>query len=320
MTGLTKRERVVRTVAGEPVDRPPVCFWHHFAPRGSGMRLAEMTYDFFVRRFDLDIAKLMPDLRYPFPRRSIAQLDDWYLLDRFDRSRSRYVDEWVRAVRRLRVLVGDTVPIVVTVFSPLTEAMHFAARPELVLQHAAGHPAVIHGALAILAENLRQLCEAVIAAGSDGVFFALQGCTAQLMSVERYRELGRPYDLWALTGAADGWLNILHVHGERDLYFDEVLDYPVQVLSWSDRRAGPSLADAARRTEKCLMGGWDEFGPLTRGPEDAIRAEAEDAIRQTGGRRLILANGCSVPDDTDERWLAAARRLVDQLASTRQQA
>jgi uroporphyrinogen decarboxylase len=28
--------------------------------------------------------------------------------------------------------------------------------------------------------------------------------------------------------------------------------------------------------------------------------------------RLILANGCSVPDDTPEEWLHVARRLVDQ--------
>jgi uroporphyrinogen decarboxylase len=28
---------------------------------------------------------------------------------------------------------------------------------------------------------------------------------------------------------------------------------------------------------------------------------------------LILANGCSVPDDTPEEWLHAARQMVDNL-------
>jgi uroporphyrinogen decarboxylase len=37
------------------------------------------------------------------------------------------------------------------------------------------------------------------------------------------------------------------------------------------------------------------------------------ALAETKGRHLILANGCSVPDDTPERWLHAVRRLVDQL-------
>lgn len=315
MATMTKRERVQAALAGQAVDRPPVCFWHHFRPRGSGRRLAELTYEFFVRRFDLDIAKLMPDLRYPFPRRCVTDVEDWYLVDAIDFTRSRYGDEWVRAVRSLRHLAGPDVPIVVTVFSPLTQALYFAAQPELVLQHAAQHPAVVHGALAVLAENVRQHLERVIEAGADGIFFALQGCTAVAMSREQYRELGRPYDLLALRGAADGWLNIVHVHGDRDLFFDDVLDYPVGVLSWSDRRAGPSLREARQRTQKCLMGGWDEFGPLVRGPLEAIRAEALDALQQTGGRGLILANGCSVPDDTDERWLVAARRVVEELVA-----
>jgi uroporphyrinogen decarboxylase len=86
------------------------------------------------------------------------------------------------------------------------------------------------------------------------------------------------------------------------------------VLSWSDRLAGPSLREARSVTSKCLMGGWHEFGALSNGPVEAIRSEAEEALRQTGGRKFILANGCSVPDDTDEQWLVAGREIADSLA------
>jgi uroporphyrinogen decarboxylase len=96
-----------------------------------------------------------------------------------------------------------------------------------------------------------------------------------------------------------------------------MLDYPVQVLSWSDRLAGPSLREARGKTRKCLMGGWHEFGPLSNGPEEGILSEAQDALTQTGGRKFILANGCSVPDDTDERWLHAGREVVEQLEVAR---
>ena len=61
------------------------------------------------------------------------------------------------------------------------------------------------------------------------------------------------------------------------------------------------------------MGGWHEFGALSNGPEEKILEEARDAVAQTGGRKLILANGCSVPDETDERWLHYAREVVDDL-------
>jgi len=85
-------------------------------------------------------------------------------------------------------------------------------------------------------------------------------------------------------------------------------------MSWSDRLTGPSLREAMTLTDKCLIGGLDERGPLTHGGEREILQEMRDAIAQTGGRRLILANGCSVPDDTPEEWLHVARRLVDQLS------
>jgi uroporphyrinogen decarboxylase len=38
-----------------------------------------------------------------------------------------------------------------------------------------------------------------------------------------------------------------------------------------------------------------------------------DALQQTHGRRLILAPGCSVPDDCPDEWLRAARKAVDSL-------
>jgi uroporphyrinogen decarboxylase len=37
------------------------------------------------------------------------------------------------------------------------------------------------------------------------------------------------------------------------------------------------------------------------------------AVTKTKGRRLILANGCSIPDDNPEEWLHMARRMVDNL-------
>ena len=66
-------------------------------------------------------------------------------------------------------------------------------------------------------------------------------------------------------------------------------------------------------TDKCLMGGLWERGPLTHGGEMELENEIMAAIAEVKGRHLILANGCSVPDDVDEQWLGVARRLVDGL-------
>jgi uroporphyrinogen decarboxylase len=310
---MTRTERVRAAVQGEPVDRLPICFWHHFQPAGSGRKLAEATIRFFDETFDLDIAKVMPDLPYPFPHKSIQEPGDWRLLEPLDKERSRFFNQRVEAVQVLRDELGYDTPIIMTVFSPLTEAFYFTADRERFFAHAQESPAVVHEALSVIAQNLRDHIQDVIRAGADGVFLALQGCSTDVMSEAQYREFGRPYDLLALQGALNGWLNVLHIHGEKNLMFDAMLDYPVQVLSWSDRLAGPSLREARVLTSKCLMGGWHEFGALSNGPEEKILEEAQDAVAQTGGRKFILANGCSVPDETDERWLLYAREIVDEL-------
>ena len=310
---MTRTERVQAAVNGAEVDRVPVCFWHHFQPEGSGRAMAEATLRFFDEEFDLDIAKLMPDLPYPFPRHSIGQLNDWRLIEPIDSVSSRYFRERAEAVAILRDTLGFETPIVMTVFSPLAEAMYAARDRSQFLEHAREHPILMHEVLSTIAENLARHIRDMILVGADGIFFSVQGATRDVMSETEYREFGRPYDLIALREAANGWLNILHIHGENDLYFDQLLDYPVQVLSWSDRIAGPSLREARVMTSKCLMGGWNEFGALHKGPVDQIAAEAKDALAQTGGRKLILANGCSVPDDTDVRWLEAARTIAQDL-------
>jgi len=310
---MTRTERVMAAVRGEPVDRVPVCFWHHFQPSGSGRKLADATLRFFDSTYNLDIIKVMPDIPYPFPRKSIQNPSDWRLLEPLDRDRARFFTQRLESVEALRDEVGYDVPVIVTVFSPLCEALYFAADHERFLSHAHEHPVAVHEGISIIAENLRDHLRDVIAAGADGVFFALQGCTTSIMPVETYREFGRPYDLLALQGAVNGWLNVLHIHGDRDLMFNQVLDYPVDVLSWSDRIAGPSLREARGMTSKCLMGGWNEFGAVSSGPVEKIRTEAEDAIAQTAGRKFILAPGCSVPDETEISWLHAARDIAEQL-------
>ena len=111
------------------------CFWHHFQPAGSGRELAKQTVDFFVDGFDLDIVEVMPDLPYPFPHNWIQDVGDWRLIEPIDPQRSPWVQQqvtaWMHSWRRAAL----TTPIVVTMFSPLTEALHFAQSPVQLLEH-----------------------------------------------------------------------------------------------------------------------------------------------------------------------------------------
>lgn len=314
-SGMTAGERVRAALAGDPVDRVPFCFWHHFQPEGSGERLAQLTKAFFHDTFDLDIIKIMPDLPYPEPGRGItaAQLQDLPKLD----LRTPIFQEQLTCIRTLRAELGGDYPILLTIFSPLTYALRWIGRDK-ILEAVRQDPLAFERGLPILAENLRGLLEAAIDAGASGIFFSCMGATNRHLTRQEYARLGRPYDLHALSGASKAWLNVVHIHADPEqtgdeIYFEDFLDYPVQVLSWSDRLTGPELSEALSLTDKCLMGGLAERGPLTHGSEIEIENEILGAVAQAKGRRLILANGCSIPDDTPEHWLSIARKLVDQL-------
>jgi uroporphyrinogen decarboxylase len=309
MEEMTRTERVRAAVNGQPVDRLPLCFWHHFRPAGSGVRMAEATLCFFDREFDLDIVKIMPDLPYPFPRGGVRAPEDWLLIEPVAPDQGMFGQRLV-AIRALRDALGAETPIVLTIYNPASEARRFAADAETFARHLREHPDMVHRALGVIAENLQRHIAAAIAAGADGVYSALQGITKGGLGEVGYREFGRPYDFLALRGAESGWLNVCHVHGDKDILMDLAVDYPVPVLSWSDRLTGLSLREVRLKTEKCLMGGLHEFGALAAGDERAVIAEAQESVEQTGGRRFILANGCSVPDETPHEHLRRSRAAL----------
>lgn len=313
---MTPGERVRAAVAGEPVDCVPLCFWHHFKPEGSGERLAEMTMEFFRKKFDLDIVKIMPDLPYPEPQPTITEAAQWRTIPRLGLDTPGFQQQLV-CVRQLRAQLGSDFPLILTLFSPLTYIFRFIGKAKAIEQ-ARSDPESFEQGLATLAANLRELVGAAIEAGASGIFFSCMGATNIDLTREEYARFGRPYDLQVLENAQAGWLNTVHVHADPSqegdvLYFDEFLDYPVAAISWSDRLTGPTLEETLAMTDKCLMGGLAERGPLVHGGEVELDNEIMSAVTQTKGRRLILANGCSVPDDTPEKWLHTARRLVDEL-------
>jgi uroporphyrinogen decarboxylase len=313
MAAMTKRERVWAAVHGENVDRPPFFFWHHFKPHNVPHALAQSTIDFFGR-FDLDIYKIMPDMPYPFPPTSIRQPDDWDLIAPLEPTAGN-LGRMAQTTALVRDAIGPETPLVVTVYSPITEARRFAGGPDALRQHLAENPSEVHRALGVLAGNLAGYCQELLDAGADGIYYAVQGIAGGWLSEAEFREFARPYDLLVLNACSAGWLNVIHLHGGPEIMVDLALGYPGAVVSWEDRLTGVRLADLRQRLgPKAAMGGIDERGAINQGDVAALTREMRDALDQTeGGKHLILAPGCSVPDEIDEGHLTLARRAVDDL-------
>jgi len=282
--------------------------YHFPANQRGGEGLAEAHYGLFTE-VDFDFIKVMNDNPYVDPLVKEAKMPrDFPMLSEVDLARASMAPT-IDGVKRLREKAGPDVMIAVTIFNT------WATGQKLSMRHLAEHlgadtAAVVEG-LGIIAANLAHFAEAVIEAGADGIFLAADGCGDGILAEGVYREVFRPGDLTILEGASAGSLNIVHIHGS-DTDFENFVDYPAGVMNWADRTAGPSITEARGLMKHCLLAGIDHLGTIANGSPDDIRAEARDALAQSGGRKFMLGPGCSVPNDIDRSRLRVMREAAEE--------
>jgi uroporphyrinogen decarboxylase len=168
----------------------------------------------------------------------------------------------------------------------------------------------VEPALKALAETSAAFARAAINAGADGIFLSTRFASYEVMSEGEYQAYGRPGDLAVLQAAVDGWLNILHLHGQHPM-LAQLADYPVQALNWHDRTTQFSLREGSRLFPGILVGGIEQYKTLRFGSPDDVTKQVHDAIRQMKGRSLVVATGCTYPLDVPHANLLALRKAVE---------
>ncbi len=327
---ITKRERIQAVLAGEPVDRPPVAFWRHWPGDDQDPeRLAEVTVAFH-RRYDWDFAKVTPSSSYvaegwgaqttyagtspigerEYVVRPVSDPSDWSSIQPLDVESSPMARQ-LATVRSVRAQLGADVPLLMTVFSPLSIARTLVG-DDRFLAHVRLHPREVHVALEAIAVTFQRFIDAVLE-HADGVFFSTAAAAYSVMSEGEYREVGLPYDLRMLEPVSAGWFNVLHLHSPYPM-MGLAQEYPVQAVNWDDRSTEPGLEEGQQLVNKTVMGCVSQWGPLLQGTPDDVRAEARGAVRACGGRGMMVTAGCTYPLAVPEGNLQAARHVVDQPA------
>ncbi|MFQ5532551.1 MAG: uroporphyrinogen decarboxylase family protein [Candidatus Methylomirabilales bacterium] len=326
---MTKAERIQAALQRKAVDRPPVSFWQHFPHLDEDpVALAEALLDFHVR-YDLDFIKVMPTGVYCVEDwgcrvayrggvdgsrvcvdHAVKVPGDWGML----RPLSPEAGALGRELRCLREVVRgrrDDAPILQTIFSPLTIVKKLADNGRFVAD-LRERPALIHAALDVVTETMRQYAVACLESGANGIFFATQAASSDLFTSEEHQIFSVPYDRRVLEQVAGrSPFSILHVHG-LNIRFDVMASYPLPAINWHDRRTAPSLGEAMGLFSGAVVGGVNEIETLRQGAEEAVRAEVKDSLRQTGGLGHILAPGCVLPLDVPETHLRVVRSAVEE--------
>jgi uroporphyrinogen decarboxylase len=321
---MTGRERVEAALAMDMADRPPVAAWGHtFREEWSPEDLAAITVE-RARRFGWDFVKFQlrascfaeafGSLYHPSGHRlrapvlikpAVPDLESWASVRVTNR---QSLDDQVRAIGMVARELGPDIPVLQTVFSPITVGGYLVGKSQSrVVRELRKHPDVVGPALDRIAEELLDFSRRSVEAGAAGIFYAISGYAGRKVMPEVvYRDLVLPSDLAVLNGLpTKAWFNVIHLCGSN-LNFGLSRDLPAQAVSWSIHNQGnPSLVEGREISGRAVMGGLSQRATLIYGPPPKIAAEARAAVEETGGRGLILAPGCSVPPRVRETNLAA---------------
>jgi uroporphyrinogen decarboxylase len=328
MKQMSRRERLLAAVNGEPTDRTPYAFWRHFPqidtnPAG----LAQATLRFH-ERYGSDFLKITPaggyaveawgcvespdvrpDGHRPCATCAVRSPEDWKRIRPLDPTTADGYSLHVETILRMGFdrRIGDA-PALPTVFSPLSLAKKLSG--DRLRDDLRAHPDLVRGALEAITETLIKFADVALTEGASGIFYSIQAASLSQHTEEEYAEFGEPYDRRFLESLGSrSILTVIHCHGDR-LMFDRLARLPGHVWNWDDRGAGPSLAQGRAVVHGAVAGGLDQWKTLRDGTPEKAVAEAEDALAQTDGRGLIVAAGCVLPMETpDPNVAAVVRRL-----------
>lgn len=317
--------RVRAALALERPDRPPAGWWGHtYREEWSPAQLAASTLA-RQRAYGWDFVKLQPRAscfaeafgseyrpsgdasRGPvLVRPAVIGPNDWSALPAVDATVPALGDQ-VEALRIVAGELGDPVPVIQTVFSPLTVAGYLVGEDRTrMVEELRSRSAAVQDALARISDALADLAARSAAAGAAGIFFAISDfASTDLASLEEYEELALPHDVRVLASMpSETWFNVLHLCGPR-LSFELASQLDTHVVSWSIHEPGnPSLAEGRSRAGRAVMGGIDRE-TLAHEPLEAVLEQRRAAITDTGSVGLLLAPDCSVPPDAPEENLRA---------------
>jgi len=334
---MDKIERVTAVIEGRHPDRPPVSFWYHFGAEYVAGPAAVEAHVRHVVTYDLDFLKIMDDNRYPRTATrdgTIQQIGDLERLsvlagdeDTFGRQldliealAKRFSGELRMATTVFNAwgtLRQMTVPDTGEHGPPTVGQRGPDPRDQTMSRFLRDAPEALERALDVVAESLANFVRHCIAAGADGVFLSVRDDWVDTPEhgAGTYDRLVRLRDLKILGGATGGTFNLLHICGKA-VDFQRFADYPVHVINWADRYAGPSIAEVAGSVGPAICAGLDNLGTMVTGSPDDCARQVADAIAQAGGRPIMIAPGCTFdPAAVPEENLHAIRRAVERPSS-----
>lgn len=308
MSSSDKIERVTAVLDGRRPDRPPVSFWYHFEPHQRFGPAAVQAHLEHLNTYDLDFLKIMNDNGYPKPG-PIESARDLNSIEPVAGDEPEFTRQLELIAELSRELSGQV--LMATTFFNAWATLRRLIKPKakpgpptldasadetspILSRFLAEDPEAVAGAVRVIGDSLAVFAAKCIEAGADGIFLSVRDdwLDGGAAGPGQYDELVRQTDLQILGAVSKARFNILHVCGTA-ANFSAFAEYPVQVINWADRAAGPAIADVAKDLKPAICGGVDNLEELPNGTPRQLKAQVQDAIAQADERPILIAPGCT---------------------------
>ena len=223
-----------------------------------------------------------------------------------------------RIVKRYK----GTRPVLATLFDPLSwiQELTTPMHPAFTLDLLRSNPNEVLHALDALQETNNAFLDALInEAHIDGIFLATKFSTSTLLTPEEHRTFVLPY-LEETARQLEGrtWINMLHVHGDTGLYFDDLLELGYQAYNWECIGTAPgisSIADVRSKTDKMLITGFDQNRDFMGTPaqvKERLKVRLFDSLAQNDGGQFVFGPGCTLPLTVNRELFTLVHEVVEE--------
>jgi uroporphyrinogen decarboxylase len=217
-------------------------------------------------------------------------------------------------VSRIRKKVGSDLPLLMTVFTPLSLAGRMVPDHQTLIDHIRTDPDRVKQGLEAITRTFQTYAAELRNAGADGLFYATTyWASADRLTWEEYLEFGVPYDLRVIEAAGDDAMNLLHICiGNNYLPRLAEIDYKSAMYNWDSH--DPTNLPIDRAYEllpgKTIVGGIDDKGWLQFADPEEIKHKIEELKQNHDPSRLVLGPDCAIDPKTPVENLKAIREAL----------
>lgn len=334
---LTSKERVLRRISGEPVDRiPNLGIIMAFAARQTGVKYGDYVRDYKLLTdaniyccdtYGIDMVSAISDpMREAhdfgadviFPEDGVPYCKDYFIKDITDISMLKPCDprkgermsDRVKAVERYKEKVGDRYPILGWVEGAFAEAADLRGLNSLMMDMF-DNPDAVAALLDVCTEQAIWFAVEQIKAGAD--FIGVGDAAASLIGPMGYAEFALPYEKRIIEAVhKHGAKAKLHICGNISSILDIIAESGADMID-VDFPVDFAAANKAFEGKCSACGNFNPVEVLLQGSTETVKQAVVKCVH-AGNDRTFIAAGCEVPVSTPPENLKVVHEALLGLA------